>query len=82
LDRNVVASIKQKLAGKSLPPIRDRALRLLDKDKNLISPILSIREGQSGVRENKEEHKQTLLKETEAVLKFLVLPGLLCIKLV
>ena len=67
LDRNVVASIKQKLAGKKLLPIRDRALRLLDKGNNLISPILAIREGQSGVRENKEEHKQTLIKGVKMI---------------
>ncbi len=70
LDRNVVASIKQKLAGKALLPVRDRALRLLDKDNNFISPILSIREGQLGIRENTQEHKLTLLKETDAISQF------------
>lgn len=70
LDRNVVVSIKQKLGGKKLLPNQDRTLRMLDKDNNLISPLLSIREGQSGIRENKEEYEQTLLKETEAISKF------------
>lgn len=70
LDRNAVSRIKQKLSGKKIPDEMDRALRLLDRKDNKISAILSIREGQSGKRENKQQIKETLKIETDAIARF------------
>jgi len=57
LDRNAVSGIKYKLGGKRLLSHRSRKLRLLDKKKHIISPILSIREGQSSAVEDETKKK-------------------------
>lgn len=70
LDRNVISHIKRKLSGKKIPDEVDRSLRLLDKEDHKISAILSIREGQSGEQENKQQMLETLKLETNAIAKF------------
>ena len=60
LDRNAVSEIKYKLDGGKLLTDRSRKLRLLDKKKHIISPILSIREGQSGAVEDETHIQKTL----------------------
>jgi hypothetical protein len=70
LDRNAVSTIKRKLEGKTLLPVRDQALRVLDNPGNFVSPLLSIIEGQTGSRENKQQMQNTLISETRAISSF------------
>jgi len=70
LDRNVISTIKKKLNGKRILDHMDRSIRLLDKSDHLITPFLSIREGQSGISENYQEMKETLVTETSIISRF------------
>ena len=67
LDRNVVNAVKRCVAGCYLESNKRSFIRGLDKSRNIISPILSVIEGQSGERESEEAIKDTLKKETAAV---------------
>lgn len=70
LDRNAVSCIKDQLNGKIKDIERVRKLKSLDKRKNFITPLFSIREGQIGKRENQEQMILTLKKESDAIAKF------------
>lgn len=70
LDRNVISTIKNYNFQKPVSTNELRALRKIDKRKYLISPILSIMEGQSGIKEDDSKVLATLRKETEAVARF------------
>jgi len=70
LDRNAVSDIKYKVNGGKLLQPRSRKLRLLDRKEYVISPILSIREGQLGIRENESETKETIESETKIISRF------------
>lgn len=70
IDRNVIATIRQKLNNQKILPFRDRELRKLDRKNNFISPLLSIREGQSGIKENKLQTKKTTNEEAVLLSRF------------
>lgn len=70
LDRNVISTIKNYNLKRPIDKDELRELRRIDKKKYLISPILSIMEGQIGIKENDSEVLATLHKETEAVAFF------------
>lgn len=70
LDRNVISTIRQKLNNQKISPYRIRVLRKLNRSDNFISPILSIREGQSGIRENAEKTKTTITNEANLIARF------------
>jgi len=73
LDRNAVIAVKKNINGQSVEIQRLselRELRKLDKQRNFISPILSMIEGQTGRRENTQELESTLEKESEAIGSF------------
>jgi len=64
LDRNAVSTIKQKIL-----PHRDRELRLLDKPNNLISPFLSIQEGNIGSQMKDKKEIEKLINQELILLK-------------
>lgn len=67
LDRNAVDAVKRCVSGGHVDSRRRKQLRNLDNPRNIISPILSAIEGQSGRKETEEEIKRTLKKEVCAV---------------
>jgi len=74
LDRNIISIIKESVAGVKQTR-KDKLtalanLRKIDKKSSVVSPMLSIIEGQSGRKESSPEVKNTLLKETEAISLF------------
>lgn len=71
LDRNVIAEIKMAIAGKEPrnPSWRER-LKLLDVAGNVITPIVSIIEGQLGVTESEIEKSKTIAKEVAVIEKY------------
>jgi hypothetical protein len=70
LDRNAVSAIKRCTAGLYVENERRLQLARLDKAKNFISPILSIIEGQSGLKESEQEIRITLNVEAAAVGRY------------
>ncbi|MDR0242905.1 MAG: hypothetical protein LBJ65_15015 [Burkholderia sp.] len=74
LDRNVVALIKDAVAGGRPHDARKQAyldgLRALDVPENSMSPILSIMEGEKGHEDSAEEKAECLEKEADAVGQF------------
>ncbi|MDN7683903.1 hypothetical protein [Burkholderia cenocepacia] len=74
LDRNVVAIIKDAIAGGKRHDARKQAyldgLRALDVPGNTMSPILSIMEGERGYEDSAEEKAECLKKEVDAVGQF------------
>jgi hypothetical protein len=70
LDRNAVIAVKKSVSGQIVETQRLSELRKLDKQRNFISPILSMIEGQSGRRESTLELESTLEKESEAIGSF------------
>lgn len=70
LDRNAVNSVKQCVSGGKLENNRRRELKKIDNRSNIISPILSVIEGQSGRKENENEIEITLKKESDVVGRF------------
>jgi len=70
LDRNAIISIKKKIERKNFPPERRKQLRHIDKSINLITPLLSIYEGNLTKKQNSEELKRTILEETKLISKF------------
>jgi len=73
LDRNVVDVIKNSIVGKKvcsdkLPMLK--RLKTLDNPNSIISPILSIIEGQTSKVENSKEVLKTLEKESEIIARF------------
>jgi hypothetical protein len=67
LDRNAVDAVKRCISGHKVESTRRRQLERLDKSRNLISPILSVIEGQSGEKETEEAIRVTLNREATAV---------------
>ena len=61
LDRNAISTIEKKLNGQNILQYRDRQLRLLDKPNNLISPLLSIQEGNIGLQMKDKEQIESLI---------------------
>ncbi|MDD5123391.1 hypothetical protein [Methylovulum sp.] len=73
LDRNAISCIKENLAGKKPDPEmlkRLRKLRQFDKESFIVSPMLSIIEGQIGKREDEEQKLNTIKVESAAVSDF------------
>ncbi len=70
LDRNAVSDIKKNINKQSIKIERLAKLRSIDKKDNIVSSILSIREGQSKHIETKEEIQKSISKDTPAIKKF------------
>jgi len=70
LDRNAVDAIKRCNEVNFVDGRRRQQLKKLDKSRNIISPILSIIEGQSGQKEDEKAIKATLSKEASAIGAF------------
>jgi len=70
LDRNAIAVVKDSVAGKNVDIKRLAKLRSIDIRGNVISPLLSIIEGQSGKKETRDQLRETLKKECNALSEF------------
>lgn len=70
LDCNVISTIRQKLNKQKILSSRNRILRKLNRSDNTISSILSIREGQSGIKENVEQTKITTNDEAKLIANY------------
>lgn len=73
LDRNVISLIKDNNAKRVLDDIQRKKicyLKSIDKKKNIITPILSIWEGENGKLQSIEEKNKTLLKESNEIKRF------------
>lgn len=70
LDRNVISLCNQLLEGKIIDKYRKKAIRLLDKNGYIISPLLSIYEGAKGRKETYEEKLITINKEAKILQKY------------
>lgn len=70
LDRNAISVVKDNVAGRLVPIERLARLRSIDIRRNFVSPLLSIIEGQSGIKETQEQLRATLKKESAALSVF------------
>lgn len=70
LDRNAVSVVKDSVAGNRVPINRLAKLRSIDIRGNFVSPMLSIIEGQSSIKETREQLRATLKKESIALSAF------------
>ncbi len=74
LDRNIVSIIKKANKKEKIIDFKKSEklnfLLAIDNSKSIVSPILSMIEGQKGRQENLEEKKKVAEKETEEVEKF------------